>query len=751
MGAVEHGGRDPLWTRLAWLLPAVLFVAVALAPIEPVRAGWPWVPSLGVQASFHFDALSRLFLLLITGIGTLVFFYAPGYLHGHPGLGRLVALLAAFMLAMMGAVTADDMILLFVFWEATSILSFLLVGFDNERRDSRASALQALLITAGGGLALLCGVLLIQTTAPGLKLSDLSAISPAVRSDPRFTAGVALVVVGCMTKSAQFPFHFWLPGAMAAPTPVSAYLHSATMVKLGVYLLARFDDAMGSSPWWSATLLSIGTLTAAWAAVQALRERDLKRILAWSTVSALGVMTLLIGLPGERSALGLSAFVLAHALYKAPLFFVAGNVDHGTGTRIIDRLRGLWRAMPLTAAAAVIAGLSMAGLPATFGFVAKEAITTAKEVTHPAWIVGIVVIFTSALGVAVAAVATVRIFFGRMAANLPIQAHEGGLRLVLPPLLPAVVGIVLGLRPALIEPLVFRGARAVAPTLDHATVALSTDWMLQIGTMTTVTGLGIAFYVLWDRIHRALETLRGLERIGPAALYERGLAGLKHAATALTLTMQDGRLGFYMSLTTIGALAACAWWLIDVTTTAAGATSATGSVGPILGCTIAIAGALLALAARDTLQRLLGSGAVGIGSAALFLFRGAPDIAFTQLAVETVFVVVAAIALRRYRPFPGPHTTIGPRLVLSTVLGVVVARLLLAILTRPLDPTLADYFLAQSYPQAHGRNVVNVIIVDFRGLDTLGEISVVMFAVLAAWPLMLGRSRRQGDIGGRHG
>src|SRR5512139_3530103 len=307
MGATDGGGHDPLWTRAAWLLPAALLAAVLAAPHAPLHVAWPWVPSLGIEAAFHFDGLNRLFLLLINGIGNLVFLYAPGHLHGHRDLARLMALLTAFMLAMIGAVSADSMLLLFVFWEATSLLSFLLVGFGHDRKESRDSALQALLVTGAGGLALLGGILLIQTAAPGPRLSDLPGLDPALRDDRRFALGVLLVVAGCMTKSAQFPFHFWLPGAMAAPTPVSAYLHSATMVKLGIYLLARFDEAMGGVAAWSSGLALVGTITAVWGSVQALRERDLKRILAWSTVSSLGTMTLLIGLPNERGALALCA------------------------------------------------------------------------------------------------------------------------------------------------------------------------------------------------------------------------------------------------------------------------------------------------------------------------------------------------------------------------------------------------------------------------------------------------------------
>ena len=263
------------WIRWAWLLPLALLPGVAGLPGEPASWSVPWVAPLGIRLGFAVDGLARLFLLLVCAVGAAVLAYTPGYLRGHARLGQLMCLLIAFMLAMIGAILADDLLLLLLFWEATSLLSFLLVGFEHERQDSRDSARQALLVTGAGGLALLAGIVLILLAAPGLRLSDLAHLDPAIRDDARFQAGVGLVLAGAMTKSAQFPFHFWLPGAMAAPTPVSAYLHSATMVNLGVYAMARFDEAMGAIPWWEITLLSTGTLTALWGAVQAPRERDL--------------------------------------------------------------------------------------------------------------------------------------------------------------------------------------------------------------------------------------------------------------------------------------------------------------------------------------------------------------------------------------------------------------------------------------------------------------------------------------------
>ena len=734
----DNAAPTPQWIGFAWLLPLGLFVLLVLSGQPTLGFSLEWVPSLGVSLAFHMDGLSRLFLALILGIGAMVFLYAPGYLHGDSRLPRLMVLLICFMFAMIGAVTADDLVTLFLFWEATSVLSFMLVGFDNEREDSRDAARQAMLVTGGGGLALLGGLLLILHAAPGLRLSDLPRLDPALIADPVFSAGVMLVVLGAITKSAQVPFHGWLPGAMAAPTPVSAYLHSATMVKLGVYLLARFDEAMGATPWWEWSLVTLGSITALWAAVLILRERDLKRILAWSTVSGLGTLTLLIGLPNEWSALAFNSFVLAHACYKAPLFFVAGNLDHLAGTRSIDNLRGMGRALPVTAAAAVLAGLSMAGLPSSFGFIAKDVILTAKELADSLWLVGATSLLVSAIGVAVAAVATIRVFFGRPNDALCRDAHKEGLRLVAPPLVIALAAVALGLFPQLVETMLLDAARMMSPDIvfsnaDVPALREAAD-LSTLGSMGLIVALGALAYLGWDRLHQGLARLTFLDPYGPASIYPRALAALKRGAGSVTRALQDGVIGHYLMIT----LAATCLLMLPLLARLEPAPSLrldALEAGRIVGAVVVLTGALLAVLASDILARLLAAGVVGIGSALVFLFSGAPDLAFTQLAVETVFVVVAAVALRRHAaldpaPAPGPW-----RITIAVGFGLMLGVLLLALQAAPMDSSLGDFFLAASLPEAHGSNVVNVIIVDFRSLDTLGEITVVLLTALAAWPL----------------
>lgn len=732
-------GLEPWWVRAAWLLPLAVLAGALAIPGVSMQWGVPWVPLLGVDLAFGWDGLSRLFLILVAGVGVAVFFYAPGYLRGDAGIGRLVLLLAAFFVAMVGTVLADDLITFFLFWEATSILSYLLVGFDQDKRTSRDSALHALLITGGGGLLLLAGIVLILQAAPGLRISQLATLDAALLADTRFQIGALLAMAGAMTKSAQFPFHFWLPDAMAAPAPVSAYLHSATMVNLGVYLLARFDEALGSVPWWTSTLMMVGTTTALWGALQCLRERDMKRILAWSTVSALGTLTLLVGLPNEMGALAFVTFVFAHALYKAPLFFVAGIVDHATGTRVIDDLRGLRRYLPLTAAAALLAAVSMAGLPQTVGFIAKDTIKMAKELSDVAWLVGVSGILVSAVALAAASVVAGRVFFGRADPGLHSSVPAESLRLLAPPLALGTIGIAVGSFPGLIESLLIDAARVIAPSLDRGDANLGSDWALRVGTWWLVLALGIVIYARWDSLHAFIERLRILDRIGPASAYQSALIALKRLASFVSRALQSGRLSRYLMITCGGAVIAMLPWILALRPD----WPVQGEVrlGLIVGCIACLLGAILAVRPGDTLQRLLGAGVVGFGSAVVFLFGGAPDLALTQFLMETVFVVVAAVALLRYR-LPRPACRPGAvHAGIAVAFGLLVAGLMFAIVQQPVDDRMARYFLETSVPEAYGRNVVNVIIVDFRALDTLGEIAVVMLAGLAAWPLLrsLGR------------
>ena len=748
----SHPGKyASLWVVLP---PLTAFLALIWGLTHhplPWRGSLNWAPSLELTLAVHIDGLSAQLLALITGIGALISLYASGYLVHEPRRGRLFLILMLFMAALAGAVVADHLLLLFIFWETTSLMSFLLVGFHHQDEQSRASARQALLVTMSGGLALLAALILLGEMAGSYSLQAVIAQGPVLADDPRLPVALVLLLIGCFTKSAQFPFHFWLPNAMTAPTPVSAYLHSATLVKLGIYLLARLDPAFNDLLLWETALISVGTLTAVWGAVLALRERDLKRILAWSTVSALGTLTLLIGLPNPGAGLAVAAFLFAHALYKAPLFMVAGNIDHATGTRVIDHLMGLRYAMPWTAAAAILASLSMAGLPLSFGLVAKDLITTAKADADLLTLVSYATLFVNAIAAAVAGIAALRLFGG--SPHWPHgEVHEVSWRMALPPLAIALIAIEFEFLPALADPLLAEAAMAVAPTLG----AVNIESSYQFGTVLTATEIslvtGLILFLMWDRLHDVIERIRWLDRIGPAAAYEALLKGLTRVAAGQTRQLQHGRLTGYLRWTVLGllALAVSAGLVTGVAPDGFADRIFTAQNGPaydwawLAAAVLIIAGAAASVILRHRMALLMASGLIGYGSAVLFLFTGAPDLAFTQFAVETALVVVAAALLPRYGSPPVRSGEPWLRnALLAVASGAGVFMLLLQLFALPPDTQLATWFGEASWPLAQGRNVVNVIIVDFRAMDTLGEIAVVMFSLLAALPLLgvLARNR----------
>ncbi|MDO5623993.1 MAG: proton-conducting transporter membrane subunit [Pseudomonadota bacterium] len=756
------GQAMTLAERAAWCaLPAAALAAVAwllLTQPLPAVAVWNWIAAIDMPFALRVDGLAAVMLLMITGIGTAVFVYAGGYLAGHPQQRRLYVLLTAFALAMAGCVTADHLIVLFLFWEMTSLLSYLLVGFNHQDEASRKSAQQAMMVTFTGGLAMLAGFILLWQMAGTARISELVQLLPGMAPTPMFVLAVGLVLLGAFTKSAQFPFHFWLPNAMSAPTPVSAYLHSATMVKLGVYLVARLDAGMTDFEGWRTTLQVVGSVTAAWGMLLALRERDLKRILAWSTVATLGTLVMLVGVPGPQAAIAVPTLLLAHALYKATLFFVAGNVDHGTGTRDIDRLGMLRRAMPWTAAAALLGGLSMAGVPATFGFIAKEVLLAAKSGAGVLALSGVANSVFSVVAVAVAGVAAIRIFWRHPGVNVtPPHAHECGWALVLPPLALACLGLLLGLAPQVAEPLVAAAAAALLPGGGAVPVALAVGGpglAAGLGTVALTLAIGALVFHFWDRLHRIFSAVVSpIEPLGLSHVYRLSLGWIPQLAARSTRWLQNGRLTAYTTWLVLSVAVGTAVPLLMLSERAWPAWQ-TPPAGAWVATLVVAMGAVLSMAMQVRLALVLAAGLVGYGSAMMFMYAGAPDVAFTQFSVETVLVIVLAsvlLLLRRKGRFVSlPETQVRwGALLAAMAFATVVVGVLLLVSGQPFNPALSDFYGRESLPAAHGRNVVNVILVDFRALDTLGEISVIFLALVAALPLLMS-TRKQGEPDDKH-
>jgi multicomponent Na+:H+ antiporter subunit A len=718
------------------------FYLASIGPIaadRPIAGGFWGAGSLGIAGGLRLDGLSLIFALLISGIGALIFVYTHGYLAGDPRQRRLIAILLLFMTAMLGAVTADDVIVLFVFWELTSLTSFFLVGYDHEKAKSRQAALQALLVTGGGGLALLAGLVLVAMAAGTTSLSGIIAARETVLAHPAAMAAMLLIILGCFTKSAQVPFHFWLPNAMAAPTPVSAYLHSATMVKLGIYLLARLNPVYQGEDLWRDLLTVFGIATAVTGAVLAFRETDLKRVLAYTTITALGTLTMLIGIAPELSITAAVTFLVVHAFYKAALFMVAGIIDHETGTRDAASLRGLGRYMPVTAFAAVLAAFSMAGLPPFVGFVAKELVYEAKlELGQTAAVLIAAGFLVNAATVAIAGVLSWRLFAGRPS-GLETPPHDPAPVMLAGPILLAVLGLLAGGLPTLLGAVIVDPAvTAILGKPAAVELKLWHGFNTVLAMSAATVAVGVAMFLAWGRIVPRLKALQLLDAWSPTLGYERGLAGLIDFAGRTTTAIQHGSLRGYVRVLflviAVGGAGVLLWrggiaWPRDALVADARLAIAALLVG----------GCAAVMAARTALQAVLAMGLVGFATALVFLAFGAPDVAFTQFAVETLLVVILATALIRL-PFRGTDQRARSEKAVdfgvALFCGASVAAILAAVLAGPFDPRLSLWFGAESLPAAHGRNVVNVILVDFRALDTLGEITVLAIAAFAVAALL---------------
>jgi multicomponent K+:H+ antiporter subunit A len=713
----------------------------------------PWVPAIGLNLGFRLDGLAWMFAALISGIGILIVLYAAYYLHHDDPAGKFFSTLMLFMAAMLGIVLSDNLLLLVVFWELTSISSFLLIGYWGHKEESRAGARMALAITGGGGLALLAGFVVLGQIAGTYELSQMLGRGAEIQAHPMFPVALILILLGCFTKSAQFPFHFWLPEAMAAPTPVSAYLHSATMVKAGLFLLARLYPVIGGNVLFESIVATVGLVTMVFAAFVALFKHDLKGLLAYSTVSHLGFIAFLIGLSSPMSAVVAIFHILNHASFKAALFMTAGIVDHETGSRDMRRLGGLMKAMPWMGSFALLASASMAGLPPFNGFLSKEMMldqaVQAQFWGSMSWLVPVLATLGGLFSMAYSLRLVHDVFFNGPAKDLPGHPHEPAWGMKAPVALLVVICIAVGLMPALITgPLVMVAAAAVlgAPPPEFHP-ALWHGFNLPLLMSAIAVGGGAVYYFGMQsggRLHRYLP-----RAFSGKAVFTAFIDGVFAAGGRVSAALENGSLQRYLAWMIALAIGLAAWpfWSPAALGLAAQGRDLLPASPVAVGVwlVLLVVSTALVLNHRQRYVAVILAGAVGLAASLTFLALSAPDLAMTQLSVDVVSTVLLLMGLALLPQTTPAESSAGRKWrdgLLAVAGGGGVAWVTWLMLTRDHD-SISWYFLEKSLPEGGGTNAVNVILVDFRGYDTFGEITVLGIAALGVLALLDGMRVRR--------
>lgn len=735
-------GKLSIWISA---LPIALFVYF-LSFIPQVSQGtgvkfiYSWVPSYGINLDFNLDGLALLFTLLITGIGSLVFLYTTAYLKGHVYLDRFYGYLSMFMASMLGLVLSDNVISLFIFWELTSISSFFLIGFNNDDQESRKSALLALGITGLGGLFLLGGAIALGLVGETYSISELLSYSQLIKEHELYVWIIFFVFIAAFTKSAQFPFHFWLPGAMKAPTPVSTYLHSATMVKAGVYLLARFTPILGDHIWWNTPLIIIGSITMLYAAIHSIFRLDLKSILAYSTISALGIMVFLIGLGTDQALLAAAVFILVHALYKATLFLITGIIDHETGTRDVSKLSGLNHVMLPVGIAGILAALANGGIPPSFGFIGKDLIYEgtlhfgewAYVLTGIAVVTNICLLFAGFL-------AGLKPFIGKLP-KVYENVHLPSPLMWIPPVILSVMGILFGLFPGLIEcslikPIV---TSMINSTPDfHLQLWHGFNLVLLLSGITMGCGLALFFII------KPSEVLLGkairFKEISPEGLYISFGKLFILFSEKWTYFFQNGYLRYYVATIVAFLSVILAFRLFEgekLNYDIQNLTALTVYEAVILG--IMFIAILMTVFSKSRLLAVVSMGVIGYAICLVFVFYSAPDLAMTQFAIDTLTVILFVLVLYnlpKYQEFSKTKDKIRDG-VIAVAFGILMSLISLQVITEPTTSEISEFYAANAYILGRGKNIVNVILVDFRGLDTLIEITVLTIAAVGVYGLL---------------
>ena len=738
---------------LAALLITVLFYPV-VARAEVVQMQLEWLPALGLNFSLRVDGFSWMFSVLVTGIGLLVVIYARYYMSPQDPVPRFFSFFLAFMGSMLGVVLSGNMIQLVFFWELTSLFSFLLIGYWHHTDAARDGARLALIVTSTGGLCLFAGVLLLGRIVGSYELDQVLASGAQIRSHSLYVPALLLILLGALTKSAQFPFHFWLPHAMAAPTPVSAYLHSAAMVKLGVFLMARLWPVMSGTDPWIWIVGTAGLITFVLGAYTAIFQNDLKGLLAYSTISHLGLITLLLGLNSPLAAVAAIFHTMNHATFKASLFMAAGVIDHETGTRDIRRLNGLYRFMPITATAAMVAAAAMAGVPLLNGFLSKEMFfAESLYVDGPAPVIDRALPFVATVAGMFSVAYSVRfihgVFFGPPV-SFDRTPQEPPRWMRFPIELLVIACVVVGIFPALtIGPFLDVAARAVlgAATPKYSLALWHGFTLPLLMSFFALVGGGALYMLLKNYLARGGDGTPFI-KIDGERIFDRTLSALWRRARLLESVLSTHRLQPQLQWLVIIAIVAPFWPLY--TQGLAWGNVNTGDIDYTLAIVWMIGGTCAICAAWQAkfhrLAALILAGGAGIATCLTFVWFSAPDLALTQLLVEIVTIVLLLLGLRWLpKRIPFVWTLAGARaalprrardLALAVGAGGGLGALAYAVMTRPLPETISRYFVANAYPRGGGTNVVNVILVDFRGFDTLVEITVLGVVGIAVYALL---------------
>ena len=720
---------------------------------EILRERYAWLPDMGLDLVLRMDGLAWVFTVMVLGIGLLVLLYARYYMSRRDPVARFFAYMLAFMGAMLGVVLSGNLIQLVVFWELTSVTSFLLIGYWQHRNDARRGARMAFTVTTIGGLCLLVGVLMLGHIAGSYELDTVLAAGDVVRAHPWYVPTLALVALGALTKSAQFPFHFWLPHAMAAPTPVSAFLHSATMVKAGVFLLIRLWPALSGTEEWTWILGAAGVCTLLIGSFFAIFQNDMKGLLAYSTISHLGLIVTLLSIGSPLSVVAAVFHTMNHAIFKASLFMAVGIIDHETGTRDMRLLRGLGRAMPYTAALAIVASAAMAGVPLLNGFLSKEMFfaETMQVGGTEDWSMSYAAVAMGVFSVAYS-LRFISVFFGRLSDDLPHTPHEPPRWMRFPVECLVVLCIAVGVMPErAVGEVLAVGARAVLGTsLPEYNLAIWHGFNLPLLMSVAALLGGLLFYVLLRRYFDLAERERVpvLYRLNGAQAYENSLLALYQGAAWLLRWTGTRRLQLQL-LVLMAAMVAVPLLLVRPLPPLPPLRMT--DLDPLFALLWMI-GAACALGAAyqakyHRLVALILAGGTGVVTSLTFLWMSAPDLALTQLMVETVTTVLILLGLRwlppRFAP-PGLASRIpasswlrrGRDGAIAVAGGLGLAATTYALLSTKAPATISDFFIERALPEGGGANVVNVLLVDFRGFDTMGEITVLSIVALTVYALL---------------